>query len=81
MQIYFGQMVSSSLFFSQLDNNDSVLSLEFKMGLGKRVRERIQNDIFGVLKYLHFTNLFTTTYTPRLASIRKLVSIPTKSEF
>ena len=31
--------------FSQLDNNGSALSLEVKMNLETRVRERIQNDI------------------------------------
>ena len=39
--------------FSQVDNDASALTLELKMSLEKRVRERIQNDIFGVIKYLH----------------------------
>ena len=64
------------LIFSQLDNNDSVPHLESKMSLEKRVRERIQNDIFGVLKYLHDPdsileeNLF---FVPQKSSIHKTI--------
>ena len=62
--------------FSQLDNNDSVLHLELKMSLEKRVRERIQNDIFGLLKYLHDPdsileeNLF---FVPQKSPIHKTI--------
>ena len=39
--------------FSQFDNNSSALSLELEMSIEKGVRERIHNDIFGIIKYLH----------------------------
>ena len=69
-------MVSSSLFFSQLDNNGSALSLELKMSLEKRVRERIQNNIFGVIKYLHDPESILEEniyFVPQKSSIQKTI--------
>ena len=62
--------------FSQLENNGSVFSLELKMSLEKRVRERIQNNIFGVLKYLHDPNSILEEilfFVPQISSIQKTI--------
>ena len=61
--------------FSQLDSINSNFSLELKARVAKRLKERSQNHLFGVLRYLHDPELSEEEiqFVPSKSSIYKSV--------